>query len=504
MKRSIILKLQGLVAVLLLALALAACGSNTTPTTAPTATSQPTTASGSATTAATSATTVAPTAAAATPTAAASASGDASLKVDLLIADGVLQNESQLLKSQLEAFKKLYPNVRVTSTHYNPEELGDLVKAAAGTASAPALVIAPADYTADFSATKAIQPADKALDPAFLKNYAPNALGASQLNGVQWGVPYTYGNVAVMLYNKKLVPAPPATTDDMVSIAQKLSANTKNEPAKEREFGLALDLNQPTWFVAWLGGFGGSVLDSNNQPTLNTPEMVKTLQFYQQLAYTDKVATPQYEFGDNQTEYAFRDGRLGMLIAGDWNIPSYGGAQPKKAKNANPAPSPSVAPTGQASIEVTPGANDYADKFELAVAPLPKVAATGKYPAPLINNKTIFFGAQLKGDQLKAAQAFVQFLASSEQQQAMAGKGLVPTTQAALNSEAVKGNPILSGLADQLAIAKPQPAAIEMRAIWDAILPNLQAITADTMKPQDAARKMQEMALENIKALKSS
>jgi len=511
----LILKLQGLAVVTLLTLSLAACGSNSTSTSAPQAATTaaatvaaPTTAS--ATTAAattTLATTqVATTVATTAPATTAVVTGDTSLKSDLVIADGLRQNEIALLKSQIATFQKAYPNVKVTNLHYNSLELGELIKSAAGTSQMPDLIIAPSDYVADWTQVKALQPAAKVLDQTTLDSYIPNALGASQLNGVQWGVPYNYGNVAVLLYNRKLIPNPPTTTDEMVKLAKDLT-DAKGQGAKDKDYGLALDINQPTWFVAWLGGFGGAVMDANNQPTLNTPEMVKTLQFYQDLVAKDKVASTQYEFGQNQLEYAFRDGRLGMMIAGDWSIPTFGGAKLDKPKNqalATTTPAATNPTTGPASIEVTPGANDYADKFELGVAPLPKVSATGKYPAPFINNKSIFIGAQVKADHLKAAKAFSEFLAKPEQQQDMINKAMLPTTQAALNSELIKNNPVLSGLAAQLAVAKPQPSAYEMRAIWDAILPNLQAVSAEVMKPADAAKKMQDMALQNLKLLKSN
>lgn len=501
---------------MMLALLLGACGSSTTPTTASTtapigSTTVAATTAASTTSAATTAssgtsvaaTTAVSSAAAATPI----ASADSSLKTEIRIADGLRQNETALLKSQIDAFKKAYPNVKVTSVHYNPQELGELIKAGAGTAQVPDLIIAPSDYVTDWTIeSKALQPADKIFDASLLKGYAPNALGASQLGEVQWGVPYNYGNVAVLLYNTKLVATPPTTTDQMIQIAKDLRDKPADAKKREQVFGMALDLNQPIWFAAFLGGFGGSLMDANNQPTLNTPEMVKTLQFYQSLINKDKVATPQLEFGDNQMVYAFRDGRLGMMVANDWNISDYGSPAKGKlaAKLAAPTPTAAASPSPAASgLGITPGANDYSDKFELGVARLPNVSATGKPAAPLLDNKALFIGGQTKGDQLKAAKAFVEFLAKPQQQQAMIEAGFVPTTQAALNSEDLKANPLLSGLAAQLAVAKPMPAGLEIRAVWDALLPNLQAVVAETMTPQEASRKMQQTALENIKALKS-
>ncbi len=503
-KNKLILRLQGLTALLLLALSLAACGTNSSATSAPAPTSAATT-SGVATTSAASTTTAPATTAAATVAAAATtpaakpaATSGGNLKAEITIADGLRQDETGLLKAQIDAFKKANPNVKVTSLHFNPEELSELVKSAAGTNAAPDLIIAPADYVSDWVAGKVIQPADKVFDTSLVSGYAPNALGASKLNGTQWGVPFNYGNVPVLLYNKKLVPNPPATTDEMIKIAADIT--NKGSSKRDRDYGMAIDINQPVWFTAFLGGFGGSLLDSSNQPTLNTPEMVSTLQFYQDLV-KQKVANAQYEAGMNQLDYAFRDGRLGMMVTGDWDISAYGSAKlPKKV--AAVATAAATTPTaGATSIEVTPGANDYADKFELGVAPLPKIAATGQYPTPFINNKMIFIGANSSGDKLKTAKTFVEFLASPEQQQLMAEQGFAPTTQVALNSETVKSNPVLSGLLAQLAVAKPQPAAPQLRAVWDAILPNLQAVVAGTVTPKDAAKKMQDMALQKVKLL---
>ena len=48
----------------------------------------------------------------------------------------------------------------------------------------------------------------------------------------------------------------------------------------------------------------------------------------------------------------------------------------------------------------------------------------------------------------------------------------------------------------------PMPVVPEMRAIWDAMRPNLEAVLNGKMTPEDAAKKMQKDAVEGIKIIK--
>jgi maltose-binding protein MalE len=42
---------------------------------------------------------------------------------------------------------------------------------------------------------------------------------------------------------------------------------------------------------------------------------------------------------------------------------------------------------------------------------------------------------------------------------------------------------------------------MEMRVVWDSVRSPLQSVVADTLKPEDAARKMQQTAQEKVKLL---
>ncbi|NWJ48255.1 MAG: extracellular solute-binding protein [Chloroflexi bacterium] len=465
---------------LLLALVLTAC-SNDTPTPAPTTTTTITNTSAPVITATTSAVTAATaTTVAVTPTVSVV---DATLKTDLVIWADVPIGSEQFLREQITRFGKMYPGVKVTLSIMAGDELLYQAESLAGAGKAPDLIIAPADYVTDLNNLKLLQPADKVLDKSLLDSFVTNALEGSKSNGTQWGVPFNYGGAVVLLYNKKLVEKAPATIDEMVKKASAINeANNPSDPKKERVVGISVDVNEPYWFNAWVVGFGGSLMASNNQPTLDSPAVVNALKFTHDLVYKDKLANPNFEPTMNQIEYAFRDGRLGMMITGDWAIADYS----------------SPATSGKASQ-----VDD--SKLELGVAPLPKNDTTGKLPASYNNGRAYFFGAKATGDRLKASKLFVEYMAQPQQQaDLMATTHLMAVTKTAVNSDTVKKDPLWSNWLETLDNSKPQPNAQEMRAVWDAVRPNLQAVVADTLKPEDAAKQMQQSALDKIKLLSAT
>jgi maltose-binding protein MalE len=393
---------------------------------------------------------------------------DPNAKGSLVIWDGLTDNMASTLKGQVANFSKAYPGIKVTLQHFDSDDLIYSVQNAAASNGLPDLMVAPGDYVADLTAAKALQPADKALGQSFLGAYDPKALGSSQLDGSQWGVPYTFSGATVLLYNKKLIQTPPTTWTDLGKMAQPLY-NTQN-----KSIGLAIDVNEPFFLTSLLGGFGGAVLDSQGQPTLNTPQMVSALTYINTLL-KDKTVRDTSRLKDNQIEYAFRDGRLGFYIGPDALISQYSNAI---------------------------NATDADSKLDLGVAPLPNIDQTGQPAVPFSDSQTFFLGASLGGDRLNTAKTFLTWLAQPAQQSDLLSKAsLLPPTAAFLGSDAVKGNPVWNGLYSQLQIARPQPATMAMRAVWAALRPNLEQVVAGTAKPAAAAQQMQQDAVAGVAKL---
>lgn len=396
---------------------------------------------------------------------------DANLKTELVIWEALSTKQTSLVKDQVTNFGKLYPSLKVTTLHFDTGELLWSLEQATKSASLPDLIFAPSDYTLDLTNLKALQSADKVFDKSFLASFATNALNGSNLNGTQWGVPFTYSGTSVMLYNKKLVPTAPASWDELAKVVTPLYDQ------KTKALGLAIDINEPYILTSLVGGFGGTLLDAKGQPALDTPAMRSSLDFIAALV-KDKTVRAESTARDNQIEYAFRDGRLGVYIVGDWAIGSYASAI---------------------------NATEVDSKLDLGIAPLPKINQTDKYPRPLNYSKTIFVGAQAQGERLKAIKTYLEWIAKPEQQAAILNKtNLLPASKAFLVSDTVKNNAVWNGLYFQLELGQAASPSIEMRAASEALRPALQAFSVGTLKAAQASQQMQRTALETLAKLSVS
>ena len=125
---------------------------------------------------------------------------------------------------------------------------------------------------------------------------------------------------------------------------------------------------------------------NNETPmTLNTSEMIATLEFLHGLKFSDKIIPSESDYGGADT--LFKEGKAAMIINGDWSLGDYKGV--------------------------------LGDK--LGAAPIPMVSATGLWPAPYTSGKFLMISATVGDDKLEAIMQFVDYLTSMENQVDMIG-----------------------------------------------------------------------------------
>ena len=69
----------------------------------------------------------------------------------------------------------------------------------------------------------------------------------------------------------------------------------KSSDAKKNKFGFAYNLNEPFWFVTFLGAHGTRPL-VNAEPKLDNRGMVDALAFVHDLKYKSKVVPPDCDY----------------------------------------------------------------------------------------------------------------------------------------------------------------------------------------------------------------
>jgi len=130
------------------------------------------------------------------------------------------------------------------------------------------------------------------------------------------------------------------------------------------------------------------------------------------------------------------------------------------------------------------------------------VSATGVWPAPYTSGAFFMIPSDTKSNQLTAVRGFVQFATSRPMQVEMVKRlSRLPALKTALTDEELTSNVLLKNSADQMVVGTPMPTALEMRAVWDAMKPEMAAVLAGSKTPQAAAAAMQAAAVAGIKKL---
>jgi len=145
-----------------------------------------------------------------------------------------------------------------------------------------------------------------------------------------------------MFYNKKFVPYPPNTTEQLVQIAESVNKTY-------HVWGIAYGAGDEYGyrFAAWFAGFGGQIFATNNGkvvPSLNSTAMVNALNFWYNLTYNLKVNYLAPSTGAGGAEgQLFVANQTAIIFDGPWDLNAYLQAL---GPNLGAAPLPLVSQTG--------------------------------------------------------------------------------------------------------------------------------------------------------------
>jgi arabinogalactan oligomer/maltooligosaccharide transport system substrate-binding protein len=373
----------------------------------------------------------------------------AAVKLVLWTKEGEADGGLQWVKKLTDQYTAAHPNVTFEVVNKDVETLREDFQTTSLAGNPPDLLWTVNDHAGPFVTADLIQPVDSLVDT---KAYVQSAVDAVSLNGKVWGIPISNGNHLMLMYNKALVPTPPANTDELISMAKSIT--------KGDTYGFVFNQTEPFWLVPWLGGFGGAVFSSDGKtPTLNTPEMTNTLKFLHDIKYTDKIL-PKESDGATATTM-FKEGKAGMIIDGDWALADY--------------------------------RKTLGDNF--GVAPIPEVSSTSKWPAPYTSGVYFMIPKSLSGDKLQAALDFAKYVSSDAVQLDMVKTlSRLPAVTSVLNDPSITGDPILAASAKAMTYGTAMPPQLEMRCNWDAMKPEMNAVLADQETADQAAQKMQAAA----------
>ena len=111
------------------------------------------------------------------------------------------------------------------------------------------------------------------------------------------------------------LPADGWTWDDLLATAQKLTV--KDSAGKVTQWGIQLPATWTTGFEYWVAAAGGSLISQDGKSFagyMDSPEVVRAVQFYADLYNKYKVAPPPADlnaFGGGNSEFA--NGKAAMM-----------------------------------------------------------------------------------------------------------------------------------------------------------------------------------------------
>ncbi len=367
-----------------------------------------------------------------------------------------------MLQRQIDRFMELHPEVRVEQLFKETEELrsGFIIAALAG--QGPEIVYGPSDQVGPFEIMSIILPLEDVFEKEWLDQF--DERGRTWYRGHLYQLADKLGNHLTLVYNKALVPVPPSTEEELIEIAKRVTVDLNNDGKTDR-YGLTWNYTEPFFFIPFMTGFGGWIMDADGNPTLDNQGTVNGLKFITQLRDVHKVIPNEADY--NVADILFKDGNAGMIINGDWSWAGY--------RNAG---------------------------LDIGVAPLPRITSTGLWCSPMVSPKGFSINANVSDEKRKWSVALIRYLMSPENQlEATKELFTMPTHKAVQSGDFVQTNEILRNSKIQIEHGRTMPVVPELRAIWDAMRPSYQAVLAGTKSAEQAARDMQLMALRRIKEM---
>ncbi len=369
--------------------------------------------------------------------------------------------EREILREALQQFRRNHPGWQFAELFYAPEtaRTNYIISALGG--SGPELFWGANDNIGPFVELGVIRPLEDLFQPVFLDSFLTQPLQANTwMNDHLYQIADRVGNHLCLVYNKKLVQQPPRTMKELIRFGEQFKARHRG---KVNYYPLVWNYTEPFFVVPFIGGYGGWIIDDNNQPTLDTEAVVKASQLIWELANVYKIIPAECDY--EIANALFKDGYAAMIINGSWSWGTY--------------------------IE---------NGIDIGIARIPMIDETGLWPTPAVSPLGYSLNINLKGEKLQIATALLHYLTSCEVQLRFAEiSGAIPSRLDAFNSPLVKENPIISASLDQLLVGRIMPPVTEMRWIWDAMRPSYQGIFTGKVTPQQAAKEMQRLALKLIK-----
>ncbi|MFJ5862320.1 ABC transporter substrate-binding protein [Pseudarthrobacter sp. NPDC092439] len=365
------------------------------------------------------------------------------------------KDNSNVVRPLIEKWNKAHPDEKVTfkeQTDEADQQHDDLVQNYQ--AKNPNYDVASVDvvWTAEFAAKGWLQPLkDKmAVDT---NGMLEPTIEAGSYNGTLYAAPVS-SDGAILYYRKDLVPNAPKTWDEMMemcSIAEKNKMACYSGQFKQYE-GLTVNASEA------INSAGGSVLNDEGKPNLNTPEAKEGMENLVEAFKNGNIPAEAITYQEEESRRAFQEGKL--LFLRNW---------------------PYVY-----NLATTEGSSKVKDVLGMTALPGkdgPGASSLGGHSAAI----------SVYSKHKATALDFVKFLVEEEQQKFFATQGSLAPVLGSLyeDEELVSKLPFLPVLKTSIENAVPRPVTPFYPAVTKAIQENSYAALKGEKSAEQALADMQ-------------
>lgn len=236
---------------------------------------------------------------------------------------GADPTEQKLLKQILKDFEVQHPAIKV-KYEVIADQYMDVIKTRLIGEAAPDVFYLDAFEAPFLMSQNVLEPLDAYINPEFdLADFEETILNSFKYENHIYGLPKDFSTLT-LFYNKQAftsagLTSPPATWDELRAYSKQLTVD-KNQDGRIDQYGYGVipELARQAYKIR---AFGGQLVDANGYATFASEAGVKGLQLVVDQYQKDRTAAQKSDVGTNSGSEMFGQGKVAMVIEGNWAIP---------------------------------------------------------------------------------------------------------------------------------------------------------------------------------------
>ncbi|MBD6620268.1 ABC transporter substrate-binding protein [Komarekiella sp. 'clone 1'] len=225
--------------------------------------------------------------------------------------------EQKLLRQVLQDFEAQHPTIKVKYEVISDQYM-DVIKTRLVGEAAPDVFYLDALEAPFLMSQNILEPLNAYITPEFdLADFENTLLDSFKYQNEIYGLPKDYSTLA-LFYNKKAFAAvglsnPPTTWDEFRKYSQQLTGKLNRYG-----FGETPELARQAYKVK---AFGGQVVDQNGYASFANEVALQGLQLVVDQYQKDRSSAQKSDVGTSSGSEMFGQGKVAMVIEGNWAIP---------------------------------------------------------------------------------------------------------------------------------------------------------------------------------------